>query len=231
MRLAIHQPEFMPWPGFFYKMALADLYVVFDHVQFKKRYFENRNKIVSPSGDTSWINVPVKTKGKYTQSINEVEIDNDQRWKSKMLKKIQHCYGSAQYFEEYYDEFASLLNNKEGEKLIDLNLEIINFIRKKLGITVPMAFSSSMDVDSFKGSDLILRICLVNNANTYLCGASGKDYLNVGNFEKNSVAIKWLDYEPPVYKQLCKKFTPYMSTLDLLFNHGPKSLGIIVKST
>ncbi|GAX62907.1 hypothetical protein SCALIN_C45_0065 [Candidatus Scalindua japonica] len=231
MKIAIHQPEFLPWLGFFYKMILADLYVVFDHVQFKKRYFENRNKIVFQSGDTSWINVPVKTKGKYTQSINEVEIDNDQKWKSKMLTKIQHCYRSAPYFEEYYHDFVSLLDDREYDKLIDLNMEIINFIRKKLDITVPMLFSSSMDVGSSEGSDLILKICLVNNANTYLCGASGKDYLNVENFDKNGIVIEWLDYQPPVYKQLCQQFTPYMSILDLLFNYGSKSLGIIMKPT
>ena len=89
MKIAIHQPEFMPWLGFFQKMYLADKFIIFDHVQFKKRYFENRNQIVSSDGNVAYITVPVLTKNKYLQAINSVKIDQQQiQWKKKILNKI-----------------------------------------------------------------------------------------------------------------------------------------------
>ena len=97
MIIAIHQPEFMPWAGFFNKMTQSDLFVILDHVQFKKRYFENRNRIVSPRGKVSYITIPVKTKGKYIQSICDVEIDNAQAWKDLMLERIRHSYSKAPF--------------------------------------------------------------------------------------------------------------------------------------
>lgn len=228
MQLAVHQPEFMPWPGFFYKMALADLYIVFDHVQFKKRYFENRNLIVSPKGEVSYVGVPVVTKGRYVQSINNVVIDNTQRWQSIILKKIRHYYSKADYFEKYFEELNILIIKKKYHYLIDLNMELINFFRKHLGISTPITYSSAMDLEGFKGSDLILEICRLKMARIYLCGSSGRDYLVLDDFERNKVNVKWLDYKSPVYKQTLKGFVPNMSTLDLLFNHGQKSLDIIL---
>ncbi len=227
MQLAIHQPEFMPWLGFFHKMALADLYVVFDHVQFKKRYFENRNRIVSPRGEVSYIVTPVKSKGKYTQSICDVEIDNTQYWQNKILKKVEHFYCTAPYFEHYYENFRSTLL-RPYDRLIELNMALINFFRMQLNIHTPMVYSSSMNVTTYTGSDLILQICLQQKADVYLCGASGRDYLKLENFTKNGVDIRWLDYKSPVYPQLCQGFVPNLSTVDLLFNHGERSLKILM---
>lgn len=231
MQVAIHQPEFLPWLGFFYKMALADKYVVFDHVQFKKRYFENRNRIVSPKKEISYISVPVKTKGRYTQSICDVEIDNTQRWKDKLLKKIQHFYSKAAYFKEYYEDLYSLINVKEYNYLLELNVAIISYFRRHIGISTPMVYSSEFDVDSYKGSDLILQLCILNKAKVYLCGISGRNYLNLKDFKDNNIKIQWMDYKSPAYSQLCEGFVPNMSTLDLLFNHGKNSLKILMNKT
>jgi hypothetical protein len=227
MKIAIHQPEFMPWTGFFNKMALADLYVIFDHVQFKKRYFENRNRLVTPSGDLLFLRIPVISKGRYTQAINEVQIDNTQKWKDKLLKTIHYNYKNALFFEKYYLEFCDLFH-REYDLLLDINLEIINFFRRFLGIKTPIIFSSAIGVDQHKASDLILQICLKNNAHVYLCGQSGKNYLQIDDFKKNGIEIIWIDYKSPNYKQLCNEFVPYLSTLDLLFNHGENSLHILM---
>ncbi|TAM37197.1 hypothetical protein EPN54_05355 [bacterium] len=228
MKIAIHQPEFMPWLGFFYKMAIADLYVVFDQVQFKKRYFENRNLIVSPKGETSYIGIPVLTKGRYTQAIMDVKIDNSQDWKDDLTKKILHFYAKAPYFDKYYDELSGLINKNEYDRLIDLNMGFIEFFRKHLGIFTPMLFCSQLEVGTNSGSDLILEICCINKANVYLCGASGRDYLKEEDFLSRGISIEWLDYKCPVYKQLYEGFAPNMSTLDLLFNQGENSLDIIL---
>jgi len=227
LRIAIHQPEFLPWPGFFNKMFLADLFVIFDHVQFKKRYFENRNRIVSPRGETAWVGVPVKSKGKFTQAIKDVEIDNSQLWKNKLLTTVGHYYGRAPFFGDYFPGLKALIEEREYGRLIDLNMELISFFRRNLGIATRMEFSSGMGVEDFRASDLILNICRKNGAGEYLCGSSGKDYLKEEDFEKNGIGITWLDYKPPVYGQLCGEFKAGMSTLDILFNHGGNSLEIL----
>ena len=228
MKIAVHQPEFMPWLGFFYKMALADLYVVFDHVQFKKRYFENRNRIVSQQKEISYIIAPVISKGRYTQAIKDVEIDNTQDWKEVLLKKIKHFYSKAPRFDSYYEDLYSVISGKDHVRLIDFNMDMINFFRKHLGISTPMFFSSQMDVKDYKASDLILQICLVNKAEVYLCGSAGRDYLKEEDFSEHGIRIEWLDYKSPEYSQLGDGFTANMSTLDLLFSHGGDSLNIIM---
>jgi hypothetical protein len=229
MRLAIHQPEFMPWMGFFNKMALADEYVIFDHVQFKKRYFENRNRIVSARGEINFITVPVLNK-ECIQPINRVEIDNSRDWKRKLLKSLMHNYSKAQYFEEYYADLEQRIVNKKFDSLIALNMMFINFFREHLDIKTPMVYSSALDVSSFRGSDLILQICLKEKTDTYLCGSSGRDYLKQDEFKQKNVNIEWIDYKSPHYKQTCDQFVPNLSTFDLLVNEGPGSKEIIKKS-
>lgn len=227
MKLAIHQPEFLPWLGFFNKMVLADLYVVFDHVQFKRRYFENRNRIVSPNGNVSFIRIPVISKGMYRRAIKDIEIDNTQKWKEKLLKNIFHNYSTASYFKNYYNQIESIVNANDYRYLIDFNMAMIEFFRDSLGITTPMIYSSELDVAEYRAAELILRICILQNAHTYLCGPSGRDYLRQEDFQEKGVHIQWLDYVTPSYNQLCPKFTSHMSILDLLFNCGEKSLNII----
>lgn len=228
MRIAIHQPEFMPWPGFFNKMALADLYVVLDNVQFKKRYFENRNQIVSPNGRVFFAGVPVITKTRYTQTINQVEIDNTKHWKEKLISKIYHNYCKAPFFGDYFKKLMELIEEKEFHLLIDLNMALIAFFRKVLGIITPIITSSSLNLQDYHGSDLILQLCLGQRADVYLCGVSGKNYLKLEDFEKKDIQVQWLDYRSPVYGQLCPDFIPALSSLDLLFNQGNKSLDILM---
>ena len=228
MKLAIHQPEFMPWLGFFNKMTLADEYVVLDHVQFKKRYFENRNRILSPQGQELYAGVPVISKGRFEQAIREVEIDNSQTWKPKLLGRIRNCYARSPHFDRYYPELRRLIEDIQYTRLIDLNLALIDFFRTHFEITCPLIHSSSLEVAAYTGSDLILRICRLRGADVYLCGASGRDYLRLEDFRKSNIEIVWLDYQCPRYKQLSPRFVPNMSALDLLFNHGPAAREIMI---
>ncbi|GAA5262984.1 hypothetical protein KTGMC3_P1726 [Methanocalculus sp. MC3] len=218
----------MPWMGFFYKMEKADEYILLDHVQFKKRYFENRNCVVSPRGDIEYITVPVIGKDKSPQPINAVEIDNSKMWKKKLLNKIRHYYSKAPFFQENFCELESLIIDNEYNTLLSFNMMAINFFRKKLDICTPMKYSSDMDIHAYKGTDLILQICLKNNADVYLCGQSGYDYLDQEQFNDHGIEIEWLDYKCPYYPQLCDQFIRNLSTVDLLLNKGSESLQIIM---
>lgn len=226
MVIAIHQPEFMPWLGFFHKMGNVDQYVVFDHVQFKKRYFENRNKIKN-GDDAAWVSLPVISKGRYLQPINQVEVDNASAWQRKLWEQVRHAYSRARYFSEYAPGIEAIILGGSYNLLIDFNLAFIEWFRKVLEIRAPMVFSSSLGVDEFKANNLIMEICLRMGAKKYLCGPSGKDYLKLDDFAAAGVDLEWQSFIHPVYPQKGKKFIPFLSTLDLVFNCGPESREIL----
>ena len=229
MIVAIHQPEFMPWLGYFDRMQRVDKYIVFDHVQFKKRYFENRNRI--KQGDIAvWLSIPVKTKGKYLQRINEVEIDNSSLWQRKTWERIKNCYLKSRYYENYSEELEALLLSKKYDNLIDLNITFIEWFRKTLNINTPMGFSSNMNVEEYKASDLILEICLRSGANQYLCGLSGKDYLKLEDFSASGIEVEFQNFKHPKYEQRGGEFMPYLSVLDMILNCGSNSQDILFGS-
>lgn len=193
MRVAIHQPEFAPWLGYFHKMHSADVYVFLDNVQFKKRYFENRNYLRDRNKDEKvWLTIPVETKGKYNQAIKDVKIKNDSDWTTKVKNKVSHLYGKNEVtkcFNSYFDDKDSLM---------ELNLGLINFFRKCFDIKTKVTFQSSLNIES-KGSDLIFDICEVLNADTYICGKSGADYLDLEKFKNAEINIEWQNFTEPDY--------------------------------
>lgn len=212
--------------GFFHKMALADVYVILDHVQFKKRYFENRNKILTSSGKAQWLSVPVRSKGKYLQAINEVEVDDSLPWRKKILETIRHSYHQTPYFPSLFARINSIVQDFDSTRLIDLNMAFINLIRDELSIDTPLVCSSELLDPTLatapKASNLILELCLKVGATQYFCGPFGRRYLALNDFDRNGIKIEWLAYEPPHYEQHVPGFMSHLSTLDALFNHGPE---------
>ena len=199
MKVAIHQPEFMPWLGYFHKMREADIYVILDNVQFKKRYFENRNYIRN-NNTKEWITIPVITKGKYNQNISNVEISYNENWCKKISTTFINRYG----VNEVTDSFNDLLFNYtalQNTSLLNLNLSIIDWFRDNFNITTPIIYQSDFNINS-NGSDLILDICKNVKATTYICGPSGKDYLNIDNFKAEDITIEWQEFNEPDYNNL-----------------------------
>jgi WbqC-like protein len=221
MIVAIQQPEHLPWMGFFDKMQRCDLYVYLDNVQFKKRYFENRNKIRTQNG-WQWVTVPVISKGKYRQNINEVEIDNSQNWRRKYLGSIKSSYSKSPHFDHFYPGLESVI---EGpcRFLSDLNIRLVQHIREYLKIRTPVQKASDLGVDEFSGSELIYQICNRLGAATYMSGPDGRNYLNADHFEKNGIKIIFHDFDHPVYHQ-CRDadFFSHMSVIDYIFANGSK---------
>jgi len=226
--VSIHQPEFMPWMGFFHKMLRSDTFIILDHVQFKKRYFENRNRIVTPRGEVLWLGVPIMNKGRYAQSISDVEILDDGRWRKKFLERVRHAYSKAPCYDLVMPGLESIVNGGHA-RLMDLNLDLIRFFMSHLGIGTPLLFSSQMDVADQKGSGLILALCERLHARTYLCGAHGKDYLAEEDFRRSGIVIEYLNYQPPSYPQLCPEHVSHLSVLDLLCNTGPDAGSILAR--
>ena len=100
MIVSVHQPQYIPWIGYFHKIAKSDEFVILDNVQYKKREFQNRNKILTKTGPI-WLTVPVITKERFLQKISEVEIDNTVRWQEKHWESIKFNYSHSKYFKDY----------------------------------------------------------------------------------------------------------------------------------
>jgi len=224
--VTIHQPENLPWLGFFDKIRLADVYVMLDHVQYRRRYFQNRNRIRGAEG-ALWITVPVKGKGKYDQPINEVQIDNEgsRRWREKSWHSIVRCYRKTPFF-GYHSTFLESLYEKTWDRLVDLNETIIRYFLSAFCIKVEIVKSSTLGVRSEKG-DLMLEICGEVGASTYISGISGKEYLDRAKFAKNNINLEFHQFHHPVYRQVYDPFIPCMSVIDLLFNYGPDGLNVL----
>jgi hypothetical protein len=225
MIVAIQQPEHLPWVGFFNKMSQSGLYVLLDNVQFKKRYFENRNRVKTKDG-IKWLTVPVVTKSRYTQKINEVVIDNTSSWSKKYKGTIEHAYKKSPFYQDVGNIIYPCLE-KNHDKLVDLNIELISRLRNYLKITTPVICASSLGVDGFKGSDLLLEICLKINAKVYISGPDGIRYLKINDFKSKDINIVYHEFKHPVYPQQFGDFVPYMSVIDLIANCGTESIDIV----
>lgn len=216
MIIGIQQPEHLPWLGFFNKMAQVDQFVLLEHVQYKKRYFENRNRIRSAEG-AQWLTVPVQTKGRYTQWINKVEIDAKQAWHHKYLASLDRAYARAPH---YAERSAGLCECVAGEwtHLAALNTELIRLLARLCGVDTPLKPSSQLDTGEHRGSELILDICRQLEADAYLSGPNGRNYLDLGAFAANGIEVIFHDYHHPKYPQLYEPFVSHLSTVDALFN-------------
>ncbi len=222
MVVTIHQPEHLPWLGFFDKVRQAEVFVLLDHVQFRKRYFQNRNRIRGEDG-TLWVAVPVQVKGRYTQPINEVRIDNggNRRWRQKCWRSLTTCYEPAPWFRDHAPFFEQLYR-REWERLVDLNEAIIQYLFSAFDIHPRWVKSSTLGVEGAKGA-LMLEICRAVGADAYLSGISGRDYLDLESFAEAGIAVQVQEFHHPVYRQRYEPFIPCLSAIDLLFNHGPSS--------
>jgi hypothetical protein len=225
MIISVHQPQYIPWLGYFEKISKSDNFVFLDNVQYKEREFQNRNKIRTKDG-SSWLTVPVISKGEGRQNIRDVKVDNEVAWQRKHLASLRTSYAKATFFKDYYPFFEEVLGREWGY-LKDLNIEIIKFILKDLSIDTPITFESDLNVKTMS-TQRIIDICKKLKAGTYLSGSGGKGYIDQGLFAQEDVKLIYQDFLHPQYKQCYEPFMPFMSIIDLLFNHGPGSRKILL---
>ena len=222
--LTAHQPVYMPWLGLFHKIALADIFCVFDIVQYQRKDFNNRNKIKTASGPI-WLSVPVKSSGRLNSLISDIEIIND-GWHIKHLKSIELNYKKTPYFDRYYQDLQKILS-AQYQYLVDLNFDILVYVLNVLGIEVKIVKASDYSFEGLK-SDLVLDMCVKLDAEIYIFGEQGKNYADIDSFSNRDISLYFQSYNHPVYKQANRDFLPYMSIFDLLFNEGDRSLDILL---
>ncbi len=222
MKIAIHQPQYLPWLGYFDKMDQADIFVLLDDVQYKKNEWQNRNKLRN-SRSWQWITVPVLYE--FGERIMDVKINNRFDWCGKHAKSLEHNYSRTEHFERYFPFFRAAFKQK-WELLAEINICFIRFLKDALGIKTELVRSSSLGVKDTK-TERLVEICRALKADTYISGSGGSEYLDEERFSASGISLEYHDYVHPEYRQAYKGFYPEMSVVDLLFCHGGKSLSII----
>ena len=226
MKIAIHQPQYLPYAGFFDKMDKADMFVLLDDVQFKKNEWQNRNRIPNSQG-WQWLTVPVKYK--FGQKICEIEINNKTNWMNKHYQALLTNYNQAPAFKDY-QSFLKNVYGKKWERLSFLNVYLIENLKKFLGIETDLILSSELSVSGRKTGRLI-EICRKLKADIYLSGPGGESYLDLDEFKKAGIELKFQNFHEPVSPQVFPEqgFQINMSIIDLLFNCGKESLKVLRK--
>ncbi len=225
MVIGILQPGYLPWLGFFEQLFRSDVFVIYDDVQYDKEGWRNRNRIKTANG-IQWLTVPVLLKASDSQKIVDVRIDNKTNWRKKHLSAITQNYSKAPFFRKYIGLFEDTYC-RDWEYIVDIDMYFIHALAECLGMGhKKIVRSSALDIQGNRIERLI-KICQRFGADTFYEGASGKNYIDEQDFLSKGVKVEFQNYQHSVYRQLYGDFIPNLSVIDLLFNCGAKSLGII----
>lgn len=221
MILSISQPTLYPWIGFFDIINKSDTFVFLDDVQFNRHGWQQNNRIKDPNSEQEvWLNIPVK-KTNLDTKINEIKIDNSQKWKRKHIRALETCYGTN--FKQI--DWLTELFSKDYETLSNFNIDFIQRCCKYLEIKTNLILSSTLNIPGEKTEKLV-NICKSFSTDSYLSTIGTKEkYLKneEHKFENVGIEVIYHDYIHPVYSQRGKKFLDHLSILDLILNLGSES--------
>ncbi len=229
MKIAIHQPNFCPWVGYFAKIASADKFVFLDTAQFSKGSYQNRVKIKTPQGP-QWLTANISKPVKGFVSSNNIELQKFDTWKTKHLKTIEANYSRSRNFSFFFEKLVEFYNSSDHCLLNDFNIGLIKLICVTLNIKhVVFINSSSIGVHT-KNDDALIDICTFEKATEYLSGEGGRAYQQDMKFHNKGIKVQYEYFEHPIYPQLWGDFVPGLSILDLMLNHGDDSRDILMSA-
>lgn len=219
MRIALLQSNYIPWKGNFDMIAMSDVYVIYDEVQYTKGDWRNRNKIKTLKGDSLWLSVPVKLE-RSDQLIEETFLADDS-WRRKHWAQIESNYAKARYFRDYKDRIKELYETSPTDRISAVNRHFLEGLCRILEIKTPIRDSREFALQGDKQGKLI-DLCKKLGAEVYLVGPAAKSYIDESLFAGNGIKIEWMDYSGyPEYPQVAGPFEHGVTVLDLLFNVGP----------
>ncbi len=218
MRIAIHQPQFLPWLGYLDKINRADLFVALDSVQFKKNEWQNRNRIRTARG-WQWVTVPVLHD--FGQRIKDVRINQTTDWRAKHLKAMEMHYAHAAHREPVMAGLRAIYR-QPWDRLSDLNLAVLRWLLDEFGIKTPVRLSSDMQLPE-EPTERLIGICRAVGATSYLAGVGARDYMDFKKFEQAGIPVDVQEFRHPVYRQCYEPFVPCLSAIDLLLTCGGQS--------
>ncbi len=220
------QPTFNPWIGYFDMMDKVDMFVFYDDVQLEKRSWQTRNKIKSSQGEL-YLTVPIrKTKHRDELLINDAFIQNDENWKHKHLQSFIKFYRKSCCFDDVFN-FLESLYNKNHDKLVNFNVDLIEGISRKVGIQTPTIRAGRLENITGKKDERLVHICNNLGCNVYLSPQGSSKYIEKnhpgGEFNSNNITLLYHNFNHPTYKQLYGDFISHVGIIDLLFNVGFKN--------
>ncbi|VVB77861.1 WbqC-like protein family protein [uncultured archaeon] len=231
--VSCHQPNFMPYLGFFDKMKKSDIFVIRDEVLFTDSDYHHRNRIRINGHDNyndpqfKWITIPVN---KINDHIMHVSIKKDAKiknkpWKQSILHDIESNYRNTPLFSRLFPSIKQIFEEDDDESLISINMKIIHLIKELFGINTKIMFASELGLKSehYEKTDAsvdLANICKQLNADVYLSGSGGRNYLNLDKFDEYGIEVRFHDFSHPLYRQNYPGFLPNMSAIDYLFCTG-----------
>lgn len=228
MIVTMHQPNYLPWIGFFSKIAHSDCLIITDILQYTRHSVTNRNKVRTAEG-SCYLTVPINKKF-HGSRICDVPLPVDKTWQERHWRSIIHHYSKTRYFANYQDFFEKLYR-KDFEYIWQINEEIILYLIQCFEIGTKVIKSSNMNVaPELEKTDLMIAMLEIVGADIYLSGPSGRDYLEQEKFPQHNIGLKFFKFQHPVYSQRYPGFQPNMAAIDLLFNMGPQASEIIRSS-
>ncbi len=227
--VVIHQPDLLPYLGFFHRFLRADLWVVLDTVQFvtgTSKSWMNRDKIKAPAGE-KWITVAVQKAGKNAK-INEIMLAQNVDWRSNNVNLIREHYREALFFDEIFP-YIEKLYRFECDRMMDFNLKSIDMLMELFDLKIRKVLASTLDPRG-RSNDLLVDILTKVGASRYLSGQGARAYYDPRPFHEAGIAVIWQDFNHPVYPQLHGDFVPYLSSIDVLLNCGIDTSRKILRS-
>ena len=222
---SLHQPNFIPWLGYFNKIARSDIFIYLDNVQYVKNTIANRNKLRDKNSDIL-ITVPItrKVNGRSFFPYREAVIA-DKIWYRKLFKLLQYNYKTTTYYKKYISVLESIFTLDD---FCHMNIQFIEFVLKEFDISTKTYIMSVLGDDFGKKTDMLINLGKVINGNVYLSGQGARKYNDEGLFRQNNIRLIYQEYKHPVYKQVYEPFIPFLSVLDLLLNCGPDGRKYII---
>lgn len=220
---SIHQPNFLPWLGFFYKISQSTDFIILDNVEFTKGSYINRNRIKSSHGNAQWLTIPVNVSKSVHQKINTVEVDLTQKWKKNHQNTLRTCYSKAPFFHRHFDELVNIYET-EARLLMDFNVSFLKYAMQLLNINCQLHFASDLIGNTdLKSNALLIQLCKTVNAKMYIAGGGSRKYMDNQLFTDHDIEVNYINFQHPVYPQLYGDFVPHLSVIDLILNCGPES--------
>ncbi len=224
MTAVILQPSYLPWRGYFHLMQRADVFVHYDDVQYTRQDWRSRNRIRIPGG-AEWLTIPVENAGFLTNRllIKDARVHWGKQWNRSHRDRIVRSYARAPHFARYFPALDEILSSRE-ELLVAYTIPLVERLAAALGIgSVRTVQSSELGVEDDDPTERLVRICTELGADRYLSGPSARDYLDEARFARAGVALEYMEYRYPAYRQIDETYDPGVSVIDLLFMTGEQA--------
>jgi hypothetical protein len=227
VRVTIHQPEHLPWLGFFAKAASSDRFVLLDTVPYRHGYFQNRNRL-SHQGELIWLTVPVQHRGHFGDEIRQIRIIDGRSWQRQYVGRLEDALRRAPHRDEVIGPLREMIDETPSH-LADLNVRIIRWLCELLDVRAPTLLASELGTTGRK-SELLAALCQEVGADVYLSGPSGRDYLDLTPFHERKIEVEYFHFVHPTYPRDPEPWTSHLSAIDLVASVGRERAGQILQT-